>query len=150
MRPPDTCDRRDQPPVQSRANLLQVAQSLFQAGFQHLQRRRWHSLSGLLLPLWSLSWCWVGVALAGACDHCLILPPWPWAERLWGPSRGCSPAGLAISPRCRTVGQLWCYVWKCPILPLLRNPPLITATALGILFMLLITDWLPQWSKASK
>lgn len=81
MRPSDTFDRRDQllqPPAQSRANLLQVAQSLVQAGFGYLQRQRWHCLSGPLLPLGNLpSLCWVGVSLAATCDHCLVLSLWP-------------------------------------------------------------------------
>lgn len=53
MRLLDTCDRRDQlllSPDQTRADSLQVAQSFVQVGFEHLQRQRWHRLSGALLP----------------------------------------------------------------------------------------------------
>lgn len=105
--------------------------------------------------LWNIFLPYAGlVSLAATCDHCLVLSLWPWAEGLWGPSWGCSPTGLAMSTGYSTVGQLWRYIWKCPILLLsnkcARSPLLMRATTLGTLFMLLSTDWLQQWSNTSK
>lgn len=139
IRPSDKCDRRDQLHLLP-AQRKQAPESLVQAGFESLHRQRWH------LPLWALkpsvksSFLVLGwsVPCCVTCDHCFIPSLWLWEEELWGQSWVCSPMQLAISTGCSTVGQLWWYIWKCPILlPLkegARSPLLMRATALDIFF----------------